>query len=133
MLGLRAEQEAAQAAVNGVATFPGLSIDAIGNGYTVAASSAGLTGATSAAFDVGAGAPATLAFVAQPATVQAGATLPSITVEIRDVNPKAEDAVREAFSGLSSEVKLIMVASSGCPGCTVQWQLLQERLPLLQR
>jgi hypothetical protein len=40
------------AAVNGVATFSGLSIDQVGSGYTLAATSAGLIGATSAAFDV---------------------------------------------------------------------------------
>jgi autotransporter-associated beta strand protein/parallel beta-helix repeat protein len=39
-------------AVNGVATFAGLSIDAAGAGYTLAATSAGLAGATSAAFDI---------------------------------------------------------------------------------
>src|SRR6185437_13895068 len=40
------------AAVNGVATFSGLSIDQVGSGYTLAATSAGLIGAASAAFDV---------------------------------------------------------------------------------
>src|SRR6266545_4959752 len=39
-------------AVNGVATFSNLSINAAGTGYTLAASSAGLTGATSSSFDV---------------------------------------------------------------------------------
>src|SRR6266498_3301133 len=38
-------------AVNGVATFSNLSINAAGTGYTLAASSAGLTGATSSSFD----------------------------------------------------------------------------------
>lgn len=39
-------------AVNGVAAFPDLRIDAPGTGYTLAASAAGLTSATSAPFDV---------------------------------------------------------------------------------
>ena len=40
------------AAVNGVATFEGLSIDKAGEGYTIAASAANLRSATSASFDV---------------------------------------------------------------------------------
>ena len=43
---------AAVAAVNGVATFSGLSIDNAGTGYTLTASSTGLTGATSNTFDI---------------------------------------------------------------------------------
>jgi hypothetical protein len=39
-------------AVNGVATFSGLSISTAGNGYTLTASSTGLTGATSSTFNV---------------------------------------------------------------------------------
>lgn len=46
------------AATSGVATFPDLTLDQDGTGYTLAASSAGLTGATSAAFDVGSAGPA---------------------------------------------------------------------------
>jgi hypothetical protein len=40
------------AAVNGVATFPGLQIDAVANGYTLTATATGLTAGTSAAFNV---------------------------------------------------------------------------------
>src|SRR5436309_5885806 len=40
------------AAVNGVATFSNLSINAVGTGYTLSASSAGLTGTTSSAFNI---------------------------------------------------------------------------------
>lgn len=43
------------AAVNGVATFSNLSIDKVGSGYTIAASSSGLQGATSTAFNVTSG------------------------------------------------------------------------------
>jgi hypothetical protein len=38
--------------VNGVATFSNLSIDRVGTGYTLAASSTGLTGATSSGFNI---------------------------------------------------------------------------------
>lgn len=41
-------------AVNGVATFSGLSIDQPGNGYTLTVTANGLTGAQSAAFNIGA-------------------------------------------------------------------------------
>jgi hypothetical protein len=40
--------------VNGVATFSDLSINQLGNGYTLAVTSSGLTGAVSAPFDIGA-------------------------------------------------------------------------------
>ena len=39
-------------AVNGVATFPNLSVDKAGNGYTLRATASGLTAATSSAFNV---------------------------------------------------------------------------------
>ncbi len=40
------------AAINGVAVFPGLSIDTPGSGYTLDANATGLTGTTSTAFDI---------------------------------------------------------------------------------
>jgi hypothetical protein len=45
-------------AVNGVATFVALSIDKVGTGYTLAATSTGLTSATSNAFNIAVGPPA---------------------------------------------------------------------------
>src|SRR5439155_1466948 len=39
-------------AVNGVATFPSLSVDKAGNGYTLRATASGLTDATSGAFNI---------------------------------------------------------------------------------
>jgi uncharacterized protein YjdB len=51
------------AAIAGVATFSGLSLDKSGTGYTLVASTQGLTSATSAAFNVSAGAATTLALV----------------------------------------------------------------------
>src|SRR6185437_12581533 len=76
-----------QAAVNGLATFSGLSIDNAGTGYTLTASSSGLTGATSSNFDITAVPPVatSVAFVQQPTTTDAGASItPAVTVEIRD-------------------------------------------------
>ena len=40
-------------AIAGIATFPDLSIDQAGNGYTLVATSIGLTGATATSFDIG--------------------------------------------------------------------------------
>src|SRR6185312_9682865 len=76
-----------QAAVNGLATFSGLSINNPGTGYTLTASSSGLTGATSSNFDITAVPPVatSVAFVQQPTTTDAGANItPAVTVEIRD-------------------------------------------------
>ncbi len=62
-------------AVAGVATFSTLSLNKVGTGYTLAASSGGLTGATSAAFNVNPGAAAALAVTSQPTTGQSGVVL----------------------------------------------------------
>jgi hypothetical protein len=75
------------AAVSGVATFPGLSINNPGTGYTLTASSSGLSGATSSGFNITGAAPVAtaLGFVQQPTNSGAGATItPAIEVEIRD-------------------------------------------------
>ncbi len=75
-------------AVNGVATFPGLSLDKAGSGYTLTAASSGLSGATSAPFDVSArpAPPAThVAFIAQPSSTRAGDPIsPAIQVAAED-------------------------------------------------
>ncbi|HXD82953.1 MAG TPA: carboxypeptidase-like regulatory domain-containing protein [Rudaea sp.] len=55
-------------AVNGVATFSGLSVDKAGTGYTLHATDAGLTPADSSAFNIVAGAAAAISFTTQPAT-----------------------------------------------------------------
>jgi hypothetical protein len=51
---------------SGIATFPGLSVDKVGTGYTLTASASGLTSADSNGFDIVAGDPAHVTFVAQP-------------------------------------------------------------------
>ncbi len=58
-------------AVNGVATFNNLSIDSVGTGYTLIATSGGLTAAISDGFNMvaGAGTPMKLAFTTQPINV----------------------------------------------------------------
>jgi hypothetical protein len=71
-------------AVNGVATFSGVSINHSGIGYTLVASSSGLTSATSSTFNITAGVPAKLAFTVQPnnnANIGAGATFNLVVQE----------------------------------------------------
>jgi 3-methyl-2-oxobutanoate hydroxymethyltransferase len=64
-------------ASNGVATFSNLSINKVGTGYTLVASSTGLTSATSGAFNVTVGAAAKAAEVVKQAEAQAEAPRPA--------------------------------------------------------
>jgi hypothetical protein len=74
-----------RAAVNGVATFDDLSLDQVGEGYRLAASSGTLAGATSDAFDITVGAPARLTFGQQPTTTTVDSAIdPPVTVRIED-------------------------------------------------
>ncbi|MGH6691863.1 MAG: beta strand repeat-containing protein, partial [Gammaproteobacteria bacterium] len=59
-------------AVAGVATFPDLSLDKVGTGYTLTAASGALTGATSAAFNVTPGTATRVVFTQEPTNVVAG-------------------------------------------------------------
>ena len=69
-----------QQAANGVATFVGLSINKVGTGYTLAASSPGLTGVASNAFAVTTGAPTRLGFATQPGDAGKDGTLSTAPV-----------------------------------------------------
>jgi len=72
-------------AVNGVAAFSTLSIDHIGTGYTLAATTTGVNGDTSTAFNITVGAATTLSFLVQPSTTSGGAAInPAVQVEILD-------------------------------------------------
>jgi hypothetical protein len=74
--------------VNGVATFPNLTVSARGNGYTLVATAAGLPGvtATSAPFNVLTAA-TQLAFIRQPSTTLVGNSIaPAVQVAIVDAN-----------------------------------------------
>lgn len=75
------------AATGGIATFSDINLDSIASGYTLEFTSTGLTSAISTTFDI-TQAPATqLAFLQEPTSAVAGATLsPNITVEIQDAN-----------------------------------------------
>ena len=72
-------------AVAGVATFSTLTVNRVGTGYTLVASSPGLVGATTTAFDIAAGAARRLEFGAYPvAGAIAGVTIDPISVLARD-------------------------------------------------
>jgi VCBS repeat-containing protein len=72
-------------AVNGVATFAGLSIDRSGDGYTLAASANGLTGVTSPSFDILSGAANRLVFITGPTNRVVGEKFsPALQVQVQD-------------------------------------------------
>src|SRR5207248_2335405 len=73
------------AAVAGVTTFSGLSIDKAGTGYTLTATGAGST--TSTAFNITAGTATQLVFNVQPSTTTAGAAItPAVEVTAQDAS-----------------------------------------------
>src|SRR5882724_550978 len=73
------------AAVAGIATFPTLTIDKSGSGYTLSTTASGLSGATSATFVITPGTPTQLAFIVEPSGTAAGASItPALRVAARD-------------------------------------------------
>src|SRR5207247_188566 len=86
------------AAVSGVATFSGLSIDKVGTGYTLTATGAGST--TSTAFNITAGTATALVFSVQPTNTVAGAAItPAVQVT-------AQDASGNTATGFTGNVKV---------------------------
>lgn len=91
-----------KAAVNGVATFENISIDQLGSGYTITATSGGLTPDTSSSFDI-TSVPTHLVFTTQPSdSLNSTNISPAIVVEVRDgtdsVVNTATDSVTIAFA-----------------------------------
>ncbi|WP_434388557.1 S8 family serine peptidase [Melittangium boletus] len=93
------------AAVNGVATFSTLTVDKVGTGYTLRATSGSVSG-TSQGFDVTAGAATRLAFRTAPANAVAGAVLPSLDVDVLD-------ASGNRVAGATAPVTLSLGGGSG--------------------
>jgi alpha-tubulin suppressor-like RCC1 family protein len=71
-------------AFDGVATFPDLSIDKTGSGYTFSVAAANLTGSVSTPLNVKPGSATSLVFLTQPVTGNAVGALPEFTVAIQD-------------------------------------------------
>ncbi len=85
----------AMTVVTGIATFPGLSINTAGTGYTLVASSTpSYTAATSAPFNISAsttGPPTKLAFVQGPSNATCGSNItPPVRVAVEDANGNIE-------------------------------------------
>ena len=74
-------------AVNGVATFPGLSIDKPGTSYALSVTAQGYTSTTSATFQVNVGLPANAIFTVPPVTAAAGTHFaPALVVTLQDAS-----------------------------------------------
>ena len=89
------------AAVNGVATFDGCSIDTVGTGYQLTASDDVLTPAGTTAFDISAGAAAQLAVTTSPAGATGGtafSTQPTVTVQDAEGNTVTTDTSTVALA-----------------------------------
>jgi len=100
--------------VNGVATYSDLSINTVGTGYALTANSTNvgpppLNTAISTPFDIGAGAPAKLAFGQQPSDTLAGEYMnPAVTVVV-------EDAGGNTVIGDSSTVVTVSMTLCAAP------------------
>ena len=100
-------------AIAGVATFTTLSIDKVGNGYTLAASGPGLTGVTSSTFNITPGAASVLLVSVQPTAAVAGQPIaPAVVVT-------AQDNMGNTATGFTSMVTLGITPGSGSPGATL--------------
>jgi hypothetical protein len=94
-------------AVAGVATFPGVSINKPGTGYTLTASSGVLTPATSGTFDIAVGPLAQLVFTQQPTDAVAGVTIaPAVTVT-------GQDAAGNTVTTFSGNVTVAIGTNAG--------------------
>jgi hypothetical protein len=86
----------------GVATFNTLSINLVGTGYTLTASSGTLTGATSGTFNITPGPATQLDFDQGPTSATAGVAItPAVTVAIEDANGNVETADNTDTVGLA--------------------------------
>jgi hypothetical protein len=72
-------------AVNGVATFSGLTLDTEANGYTIVTTGTKLTSATSSSFNVIAGSPSQILFSSQPPSSVTAGTAFGLAVTVEDV------------------------------------------------
>ncbi len=99
------------AAVGGVATFSNLSINQVGAGYTLTATTTGVPLGTSAAFDIIPSEATVLVFTVSPARTTAGAIItPAVQVVARD----ASGQLVTSFTG-----SVTVAISSGTSGATL--------------
>jgi hypothetical protein len=96
-------------AVAGVSTFPTLTIDSAGLGYTLTAAAAGLTGATSAGFDITSG--DKLAFTVQPPSTAAAGGLLTPAIQV-----SATDSLGAVLTGFSGNVTVTLAGGTAGAG-----------------
>ncbi len=98
---------------DGVATFPGLSIDKSGNGYTLSATTAGLAALASDAFNVTHAAAHHLNFTVSPGTTAAAGVLAP--------NPQVEavDQYENRVTDYTQDVTVAIEGGTGTPGATL--------------
>src|SRR3954447_8304043 len=105
-----------RAAVNGVATFPGLTLDKVGAGYTLMASSNGLAGVISNPFSITPGTATKLAFSVQPSgAAPTTAFTAQPVVQVQD----AAGNVKTSGTGNNASVTLTIVSGTGTAGATL--------------
>jgi len=99
--------------VNGLATFPDLTINKVGVGYTLTSTSSGLRSVTSDNFSITNAPPTQLAFAVQPTDATAGATIaPAVQVS-------AEDQFGNLASTFAGSVGVGITSGTGTSGATL--------------
>jgi alpha-tubulin suppressor-like RCC1 family protein len=108
-----------QAAINGVATFGDLTIDRVGAGYTLTATSTDMPGVTSSVFAVIPGAATKLAVTVQPGVVVAGVAIePAVQVSVLD-------AGGNTVTSATTSVTLAITSGTGTTGAVLGGTLTQ--------
>ncbi|MEX2154966.1 MAG: PPC domain-containing protein [Gemmatimonadaceae bacterium] len=98
---------------NGVATFPNLSINKSGSGYSFTATSAALTATTTNGFDVTPAVPTKLVVVTQPNNVDATAAItPGVQVAV-------QDAFNNTVTTATTSIGVAITPGSGAAGATL--------------
>ncbi len=102
------------AAVNGTATFPGVSINKVGTGYTLVASSTSLPGTTSSPFNI---TPAAASKLALTATTVAGPR--STTANIGPTTVALQDSFGNAVTATGTGTAVTLSKSGGGQGVPI--------------
>lgn len=91
------------AAIDGVATFSNLSIDNVGSGYTLSATSPNLSNVNTSPFNIVIGPAVKLAFTVQPVSTLGRTLIPTVAVAVRDV---AGNTVSDAAVNIALTIEL---------------------------
>ncbi len=101
------------AAVGGVATFFGLTIDKVGVGYTLSATVTGIPVVTSTTFNITPGPATQLVYTGQPSNATAGAQIaPAVVLTARD-------GMGNVATGFNGVVTVAITAGTGTSGATL--------------